>query len=362
VLRCPRCYRAFEAPSRFCIIDGEALTDQLLIDPFGGPLAKQTKQQYEILEGKYVVRGFIGKGATSRVYLAEDLEHNQPVAVKVLDSDFAKNHGAEERFFREARAAQRIVHDNVVRIVDIGHRADGMPFLVMEFLFGESLGARLQREKKLPIGKALELLRQAGAGLAAAHEAGIVHRDVKSDNLFLVGEPGASYAVKLLDFGLARLKELPSLTGLGTAVGTMEFMAPEQVVTELTDHRTDIYGLGVVMYRMLTGHLPFDRDDDVRLLASQLVLEPPRPRELNPELDARVEAVILRAIKKCPENRYPTMEELLQDLERLAGVRSGDLFAESPLPTPLDVYQPSASFARAAARYFYKQLGLVPVH
>jgi serine/threonine-protein kinase len=100
----------------------------------------------------------------------------------------------------------------------------------------------------------------------------------------------------------------------------------------------------------------------VHLLASQLVLEPPRPREINPEIEPRAEAVILRAMKKCPENRYPTMEEMLQDLERLAGVRSTPLYAESPLPSPLDVYQPNASFARAAARYFYKQLGLAPVH
>jgi serine/threonine-protein kinase len=355
LLRCPRCYRAYDPEFKFCAMDGEPLSVPLKTGPDARAAASQ-----EVLGGRYLVRGFIGRGSTAKVYLGEDLEQKEMVAIKVLDAEFAKTRGAEERFFREARAAQRIGHPNVVRIVGLGHRQDGMPFLVMEFLFGESLGSRLTRDKLLSLEDGLVALRQAAVGLSAAHAVGIVHRDVKNDNLFLVGEPGAAHALKVLDFGLARVKELPSLTGLGMAIGTMEYMAPEQAVTEPTDARTDVYGLGVVMYRTLTGRLPFETKEDSRLLASQLAAEPPMPRAILPELDAKMERVIWRAMRKHPENRYPSMELLIEDLDRVAGKASGPLYAEKPLAHDPDVYRPTASFARAAAHFFYKQLGLPP--
>jgi serine/threonine-protein kinase len=262
---CPRCHREYDADHGFCIHDGAQLSAQ---PSEGSAELRGTKLSYTVLGGRYLIRGFIGKGATARVYLAEDLDAGRPVAVKVLDDTFARVRGSRDRFLREASAAAKIGHPNVVDIFDTGQRADGAPYLVMEFIFGESLGDRLRREHTLSRHVVIDVMLKAARGLEAAHQAGIVHRDVKPDNIFLVGEPGSLHAVKVLDFGMARIKELPSLTAFGTAVGTMEYMAPEQVVTELTDDRTDVYGLGVALYRAITGRLPFSANEDARLLAA----------------------------------------------------------------------------------------------
>src|SRR5262249_47664894 len=155
--------------------------------------------------------------------------------------------------------------------------------LVMEYLFGESLGAYLRREKKMPIGEALPLITRAAAALSAAHKAGIIHRDVKPDNLFLVGEPGEAYDIKLLHFGMRKLLQ-STMTAAGMMIGSAEYMAPEQGLADPVDPRTDIYGLGAVMYRMLTGKLPFRADDDAEMIA-HVVLTPVKPaNEVNPEI------------------------------------------------------------------------------
>src|SRR5262249_11507306 len=156
----------------------------------------------------------------------------------------------------------------------------GSPYLVLEFLFGESLGDLLRRDQVLDADIALPILGQTASGLAAAHEAGIVHRDVKPGNLYLLGEPGDPYAVEILDFGLAKLSASSTLTAAGVAVGTIEYMAPEQAVSDTADARSDIYGLGVVMYRMFTGALPFQGKEEGEILAQQLLAQPPPPSDL----------------------------------------------------------------------------------
>jgi serine/threonine protein kinase len=225
-----------------------------------------------VLDGRYVIRGLLGRGAMARVFLAEDSESGEPVAVKVLESLVgARSDTAKQRFFREARAAAMLKHPSIVRILDLGLRDDGVPYLVLEHLFGEVLGELLRRVSVLGAGLGLAIVREAAAGLVVAHAAGIVHRDVKPDNVFLVGAPGEPYGVKLLDFGLAKLDQQSGFTKAGTAVGTMEYMAPEQLLTERPDARTDVYALGVVMYRMFTGRLPFEGKDEAELLARQLI-------------------------------------------------------------------------------------------
>jgi serine/threonine protein kinase len=311
-----------------------------------------------VLDGRYVIRGLLGRGAMARVFLAEDGESGEPVAVKVLESlGGARSDTAKQRFFREARAAAMLKHPSIVRILDLGLRDDGVPYLVLEHLFGEVLGELLRRVSVLGAGLGLAIVREAAAGLVAAHAAGIVHRDVKPDNVFLVGAPGEPYGVKLLDFGLAKLDQQSGFTKAGTAVGTMEYMAPEQLLTERPDARTDVYALGVVMYRMFTGRLPFEGKDEAELLARQLIDAAPPPSTIEAQLEPRIEAVILRALCKRPDNRYPTAAALLEDVERLLGKRPGPLFAASPLPLP-DAYEPRSLFARHAAKFFYQRLGL----
>jgi serine/threonine-protein kinase len=356
---CARCHREYDAGHRFCPYDGTELAEAPRIDQFR---CRPTRQKGAVLGDRYEVCGYLGKGAMARVYLAEDRQSRRPVAIKVLEAAHIRTTRTRERFLREAKAAAMIGHPNIVKVLDTGQRDDGAPFLVMEFLFGESLGDMLRRERRMSADIALPVLRHAASGLAAAHRTGIVHRDVKPDNIFLVGEPGDPYAVKVLDFGLAKMHEQSGLTVTGVAVGTVEYMAPEQVVSDLPDARTDVYGLGVVMYRTFTGELPFPRSDDSNLLAMQLVSPPPRPSERQADVRPAVEAVILKAIRKRPENRYPSMDALIEDLERLAGDRRGRLAALDPLTASDDVYVPRNAFAKNATAYFYKKLGKIAPH
>jgi serine/threonine-protein kinase len=180
---------------------------------------------------------------------------------------------------------------------------------------------------------------------------------VKPDNIFLVGEPGDPYAVKVLDFGLAKLDAQSGFTSAGIAIGTLEYMAPEQVVSDGSDARTDVYGFGVVMFRMFTGQLPFHANEEAELLAHQLILPVPPPSRKKRGLDQGIEAVILKATRKRPENRYSSLEEMLDDIERLMGDRGGTLDAIKP-SAMTDVYEPRGAFAKNAAAFLYRKLGM----
>ena len=350
---CPRCHREFDPGHRFCPYDGEKLSEGRRVDLFQ---SKPTQARGMILGGRYEVHGFIGKGAMARVYLAEDLETKRAVAVKVLNRVSSRAEKARDRFLREAKATALIGHPNIVSVLDVGLRRDGSPYIVMAVLHGASLGDFLRREGSAAPDIALPILVQTASALAAAHDARIVHRDVKPDNVFLVGEVGDPYAVKILDFGLAKLEAESGLTSIGMAVGTIEYMAPEQVVSDEPDGRSDVYGLGVVMYRMFTGRLPFSAEDEATLLAMQLLAEPPRPSEVRPGLDPGIEAVILRALRKRPDLRYPSMRAFLEDLERLCEARPGPLEAQARAPERPDVYEPGSQFSQNAADFFRRRL------
>lgn len=343
---CERCHRRYEEDHLFCPHDGARLVDSANAKRFR---SKPTKMAGMILGDRYEVRGFIGKGAMARVYLAEDLKTGTPVAVKVLETQHVKVARTKARFIQEAKAASMIGHPNIVKVLDVALKQDGTPYLVMEFLYGETLGELLRRDRVLTLKAGLPIVQQISGALAAAHEVDIVHRDVKPDNVFLVGEPGSSYAVKLVDFGFAKLlASQGSVTQAGVAVGTIEYMAPEQVVSDTPDSRTDIYGLGIVMYRMFCGKLPFTAEEDADLLAKHLVIPPP-----DGALDPQVDIIIKKALKKNPDNRYQTMQELLDDVERvIAGKRVKARYE----PSEMDVYVPRTKFAENAAVFLYKRL------
>ena len=261
-----------------------------------------------------------------------------------------------QAFDREAKVAMSITHPNVVKIFDAGTRPDGTPFIVMEPLVGETLGEYLRRDRVMGAEVALTVFRQAAAGLAAAHRAGVVHRDVKPDNVFLLGDIGEPFGVKIVDFGFAKPGRGRGGSAAGVILGTIEYMAPEQVVSDPSDARTDVYGLGAVMYRAVTGRLPFDVKDDMELLAHQLLSTPPGPRTFDERIDPRLETVILTAIRKWPGNRYPTMDALLEDLERIVGVRPGDPVG-APLGLDPDRYEPQSPLGKNASKVFHDTLG-----
>jgi serine/threonine protein kinase len=351
---CPRCHREFEDVTEgLCPFDGEPLTNVAEIELVS---SRPTPERGAVYGKRYMVRGLLGQGGMAHVYLAEDVFSQRLAAIKVLSNPDARAKNAKQRFFREMRTTQALAHPNIVRSLDAGQRRDGSPYLIMEYLYGESLGERLRRERRVELGEALWIARQAASALSMAHGAGVIHRDVKPDNVFLVGELGKPYAVKILDFGFARLQGQSGFTAMGVTVGTLEYMAPEQTVKDNTGPRTDMYALGVILYRMITGSLPFTGSEP-EVLAQQLIAPPLRPSALLPQLDPRVERLILTTLRKLPRNRYPSMEDLLVDIDRVLDDASSDV------GVPLwedDIYVPQAPYARNVAAFLYKKLGRTP--
>jgi serine/threonine-protein kinase len=296
-----------------------------------------------IVEGHYVIRGFLDEGGMARVYLAEDTRTSEEVALKILRREHAGNAASRERFLREVDVAASLTHPNIARILDAGERADKRPFLVLECLSGEPMGDVLERERRFEEPYALELTRQAASALAAAHRAGVVHRDVKPDSLFLVVDGG----LKVVDFGFAKLQE-GSETESGTNVGTVGYMAPEQALADPIDGRTDVYGLGVTLFFLVTGTLPFDGANDAKLVAAHLHTAAPLPSSRRQGLDPRLDHVVLACLRKHGGHRYASMTALLEDLERLLGLRGGAI-AAPPLTADADVYEPESPMAKSAA-------------
>lgn len=318
---CPRCRKEYSPARRFCPEDGARLRANISESSFQ---AKGTKKAGAIFGSRYQVKGLVGKGGTARAYLADDLFMKRPVVLKLLSPSSDPSGAIKERFAREAKVAIEIAHPNVVKTLDAGVKADGTPYLVLESLVGETLGEYLKREPVMDPDMVLTVVRQAAAGLGAVHKAGFVHRDVKPDNIFLLGEVGATFGVKIIDFGFATQTRKSRASAAGVVLGTPQYIAPEQVVSDPTDARTDVYGLGAVMFRALSGKLPFHVDDDMRMLAHHLLSPAPPVRSARADVDPRFEVVIECCLRKHPDNRYPTMEVLGGELDRILGVVAGD--------------------------------------
>ncbi len=264
--------------------------------------------------GNYRVVRKLGSGGMGAVYLAEHPLIGKRVALKVLHVDLAKNPEVVTRFFNEARAVNQIGNEHIVDIHDFGRTPDGDSFFVMELLEGTSLAGLLERERVLSTRRALRIAAQIADALGAAHAAGILHRDLKPDNVFLVTRGGKPDFVKILDFGLAKLLDRagPSqLTRAGVVLGTPQYMSPEQCESKVTiDARSDVYALGVLLYHMLTGTVPFDGKTMGDILVQHVSATPRRPRELSQGVPAAVETLILRCLEKRPEDRFQSMAEV----------------------------------------------------
>jgi tRNA A-37 threonylcarbamoyl transferase component Bud32 len=285
--------------------------------------------------GSYRVDREIGHGGMGVVYVAEHPLIGRKAAVKVLKPDFSRNQEVVNRFFNEARAAARIKHPGLVDVFDFGYNADGSAYIVMEFLDGESLGARLERERKLPQTLILEIGRQTAAALAAAHQQGIIHRDLKPDNLFLVPDAELGIRVKVLDFGIAKLTidegAAARQTQTGVVMGTPLYMSPEQGGgAGKVDPRADIYSLGCILFDMACGRPPFIKEGMGETIAAHIYEPPPSPRSIEPSVSPGLEAVILRCLEKEPDKRPPTMLALRAELE---GVGRADAKLEAHPPT-----------------------------
>jgi serine/threonine protein kinase len=275
-----------------------------------------------VLLQRYRVQAEVGRGAMSVVHAGLDVALQLPVAIKVLRPSM--NPAASERFLAEARMLARVRHPSILRVTDYGLLEDGRPFMVMEYLRGRTLHALLGRSGKLGWTRAKPLLLSACAALQAVHDAGIVHRDVKPQNLFVLDEGTATERVKVLDFGLANDPRAP-MTGPGLGLrsgeylllGTPGFMAPEQVTDAEVDARADVYALGVTLFVMLTGRLPFTSEHPVRQMAEHMYVPPPRPRSIEASIPHAVESLVLRALAKDPTQRIASMREFGSEAEAI---------------------------------------------
>jgi serine/threonine-protein kinase len=269
----------------------------------------------ELAWGRYELQSELGRGGMGKVWLARDVRLDRQVALKELAPRFAKDETFVSRFLTEARAAARLNHPAIVQIYDFGNDHTGY-FLAMEYVNGVSLGALLQQRGFLREAKAISLVRQACEALAVAHRAGIVHRDVKPDNMMVT----SSGAFKMVDLGLAkRIDDDHSQTGTGMTMGSPYYISPEQIRSAKTiDHRTDIYSLGATLYHLTTGQLPYDGSSGPHIMSRHLTDELPDPKSHRPELSDGICRIIRAMMAKDPEERYQAVSVVEEDLARLA--------------------------------------------
>jgi serine/threonine protein kinase len=263
------------------------------------------------LESRYQVLKELGRGGMGIVFQAHDKQLNEAVAIKILSPLLSNDAEAVERLRREVSAARRITHINVIRIHDISE-TKGLQYVSMEFFNGRSLKDYIRSRGVLPQQEALDISLQIADGLEAAHRQGVIHRDLKSQNVLI----NASNQVKIIDFGLAHTTHLQGMTATGLIMGTPEYMAPEQVAGRKVDERADIYSLGVILYELFTGRVPFTGDSAIAVGFRQMKEQPAPPRQWNPDLPEAIERVILKALEKEPLRRYSEVTELKADLEQ----------------------------------------------
>jgi eukaryotic-like serine/threonine-protein kinase len=308
--------------------------------------------------GNYRIGRRIGEGGMGAVYVGEHTLIGRQAAIKVLLREMSHRQDLVMRFFNEARAATAVRHPGIVEIYDFGYHTDGSAYIVMEYLEGESLSARLRRIGTLPEVRAAALCRHVAGALDAAHAKGIVHRDLKPDNIYIVRDPDIADGerTKILDFGIAKLTtgELPgqSVTRTGSVMGTPPYMAPEQCKgAGNVDHRADIYALGCILFEMVCGRTPFVAEGGGEIMAQHIFASVPPPSSLRP-VSPQLEQVILRALVKEPEQRFQSAEEMSAALQR--AMFSGTLVhavapAAASLPTPTPAPTPGLTPTREAA-------------
>lgn len=296
--------------------------------------------------GRYRLIQRLGSGGMSSVYLARHVLIDRLMAIKTLRRDLASDPVQRDRFLREARAVNRINHENIVEISDFRETEDGLLYLVMEYVPGESL-LKAMASGPFPPVRAFDIAEQTASALARAHQMGVIHRDLKPENILLVQRRDRPDFVKLLDFGIAKLTDQPSLTGSQQIFGTPGYIAPEYIQASNIDGRSDLYSLGVILYEMVTGALPFDYEYPGDLLIKHVTEPPIRPSARRPGLPAAVEELVLRCLEKSPDRRFRDAFHFLEELracrERLGSDLTWGAMARPELSSDADRTASSAS-------------------
>ena len=303
---------------------GEVSASDIQCAKCGEALRKQTHELIgKSLADKYLIEEHLGSGGMCDVYRAIHSGMGKQVAVKVLKPALAADSAIAQRFKQEARAASLIHHPHAINVMDYGISDGNIPFIVMEFVQGITLGELLRKEGALSVERATNILRQASGALDVAHSVGVVHRDIKPDNIIIAEYDGSDW-VEVVDFGVAKIQEdvnrRINLTGANIIVGTPRYMSPEQCEEKPVDARSDIYSLGIVLYEMLSNEAPFKGDSSTRMLVAH-AHEPPEPlRSKRPDLSPEIEAVVMRALEKDPARRPQSAGEFAREFQEAAGL------------------------------------------
>lgn len=309
---CTQCNKSYDKKTVFCPIHGR----KLIRDAKEALLGR-------IIDNKYLIEEEVGEGGTGTVFRARHVKLDMTVAIKVLHNKFTDDAVAVERFRREAYASMQIRHPNAIAVMDYGTTEDNLVYVVMEFLTGITLREKLEQKPIFTLEEANALMQPVCEAVSVAHRVGIVHRDLKPENIFLDTSKGRDEVVKVLDFGIARMtsvtedqqKKAMRLTQEGILIGTPHYMSPEQCYGRDVDARSDVYALGIMLYEMLTGQLPFD-DRSLSIVAVKQAREKAKPTyEVNPNVPHIVNAVVMKAMEKKPENRPPSVMALAQELQ-----------------------------------------------
>ncbi len=329
-MKCPKCKTDNPSDSKYCKECATPLPSSEEI-----PITKTLETPKEELTtgstfaGRYQIIEELGKGGMGKVYKALDKKINEKIAIKLIKPEISYDKKVIERFSNELKLARKVAHRNVGRMYDLGEY-EGTHFITMEYVSGEDLKSMIRMSGQLGMGTAINITKQVCEGLIEAHRLGVIHRDLKPNNIMIDKDGNA----RIMDFGIARSLKEKGVTGAGVTIGTPEYMSPEQVEAKEIDQRSDIYSLGVILYEMVTGRLPFEGDTALSIAVKHKTEAPPDPKELNPQIPEDLSHLILKCLEKNREKRYQTPEDLLSELTKIEkGIPTTDIKLPRRKPT-----------------------------